>query len=277
MRVVGHQAVAPGVDRAPRRRAARRVLPLGLGRQPRAAPGAVGRRVAPGHVDHGVPTAASLKHVGARPRRLAPPRAVHRQPPLDAGHCFRGAGPRRGVELEVEDEGPAELLRVRLVGRRGDELRNCSFVHSWTSTSNVFVMRTRRAGPSPSSKIFGRSVPTKVSPGSRRTVSTIGRFFPVAGRISTTSLPHDSSAASRVKASEQHRLLSLSRSHGNDGSPQPQQPQPWLSMAAGGANAFMGLWAITSYVCIDRFRLYLDRCGLSMSLALIPSVLQHAS
>mmetsp|Transcript_14653 Transcript_14653/g.38787 ORF Transcript_14653/g.38787 Transcript_14653/m.38787 type:complete len:241 (+) Transcript_14653:348-1070(+) len=123
VRVVGHQNITPGVDRTPRRRAARRELPLGLGRQPRASPFTVGRRVAPGHVDHGMPAAASLEDVGARPRRLAPPRAVHRQPPLDAGHCLFDAGPRRGVELEVEDEGPPELLRVRLVGRRGDELR----------------------------------------------------------------------------------------------------------------------------------------------------------
>ena len=111
------QLVAPRVTvaLAP---AARRPLPLRLGRQPLARPRRVGAGVVPGDLHHWVIPAAP--HGGARPLGMPPVGTLDPHPPLGAPH----ARPRRHlprVEVAGEDEAPAKALRLGAVAGRVHE------------------------------------------------------------------------------------------------------------------------------------------------------------
>ena len=111
------QLVAPGVA-TPLEAAAGRVLPLRLGREARAGPRAVGRRVLPGDVDDRVVHARLDVRGGAL--RVTPVGAEDLPPPGRRGERAR----RRGVLRQelLEDERPAVALGVRAIARGGDEL-----------------------------------------------------------------------------------------------------------------------------------------------------------
>jgi hypothetical protein len=115
---VGREVVAPDVtlldEPAPGRE-----LPLGLGREPHAGPGAVGGGVVPGDVPDRVITHAIEVGLGAA--RMPPVGPVDLPPPLSRSH---GPSGREVVgEEHVEHERPAISLRLGRVPGGVDELR----------------------------------------------------------------------------------------------------------------------------------------------------------
>mmetsp|Transcript_45669 Transcript_45669/g.97301 ORF Transcript_45669/g.97301 Transcript_45669/m.97301 type:complete len:213 (+) Transcript_45669:577-1215(+) len=95
-------------------------LPLRLGRQAATwvGPLAEGHRIGPRDMHHWVVRAAVAKYIRTRPIRMTPGRAINPNPPWCSMHRAARVGIGDRGQLLLEDEGPAEPLRLTDEPRR---------------------------------------------------------------------------------------------------------------------------------------------------------------